>query len=91
VRVIQVGRGLPGARPKHNSQYANHRATNRRSHWLDSFRNEPFSHLFEQAQAFFFFDAPGGGTNSDHSLFEATGADARSAAGRGNGGELRPA
>jgi hypothetical protein len=21
--------------------------------WLDSFRNEPFSHLFEQAQAFF--------------------------------------
>jgi hypothetical protein len=25
----------------------------RRLRWLDSFRNEPFSHLFEQAQAFF--------------------------------------
>src|SRR5260370_30696129 len=53
VRVIQGGRGLPGARPKHNGQYANHRATSRRLHWLDSFRNEPVSHLFEQAQAFF--------------------------------------
>jgi len=33
-----------------------------------------------------FFDAPpGGGTNSDHSLFDATGWDASSAAGRGRG------
>jgi hypothetical protein len=41
----------------------------------------------------FFFDATGGGTNSDHSLFDATGMDAGSAAvrGRGNGGECRPA
>jgi hypothetical protein len=44
-----------------------------------------FSHLFEQAQAFFFFDAPDGGANSDHSLFDATGLGAGSAAGRGRG------
>jgi hypothetical protein len=33
----------------------------------------------------FFLDAPGDGTNSDHCLFDATGADAGSAAGRGRG------
>ncbi len=38
-------------------------------------------------------DAPGDGANSDHSLFDATGADASSAAGRGrgNGDERRSA
>jgi hypothetical protein len=37
----------------------------------------------------FFFDATGGGTNSDHSLFDAKGMEEGSAAGRGrgNGGE----
>jgi hypothetical protein len=33
----------------------------------------------------FFFDATRGGTTSDHSLFDATGADAGSAVGRGRG------
>jgi hypothetical protein len=41
----------------------------------------------------FFLDAPGDGTNSDHSLFDGTCADVSSAAGRGrgNGDEWRPA
>jgi hypothetical protein len=42
-KTLRLGRGLPGARSKHNAQQTNNRTTSRRL----------FSHLFQQAPVFF--------------------------------------